>query len=82
MLDNIEFGYGEDFYFIIYEYITSQNQNGSVMYLSSGSKKYEIDCHGSCDDPNKTCRERYIFDPPSAECTCESDNCKMIVKEL
>ena len=69
-------------YYIIYDYITEDGHTGSVMYVSSNGQKFEIDCSGTCSNVNETCRERYIFDPPSAECTCAGDDCKMTVNQL
>ncbi len=74
-------------YGIIYDFKTDNEIEESVMYVwlnSLGEEEgqtYEIDCHGSCDTPEETCRERFTFNPPAAECTCESNNCTMTVKE-
>lgn len=80
--------YGEDYY-LLYDYITLDGHAESVMYAyvhqtreEEPEKKYEIDCSGSCDQQGESCRERFNFNPPSAECTCESDNCNMTVSEL
>jgi hypothetical protein len=81
-ITNLIFGWNGDTYYIIYDYITANHQTGSVAFISSASGKYKCDCSGSCDDPNKTCRERYVIDPPSFECTCQSDNCTMTLEKI
>lgn len=80
--------YGNDYY-LLYDYLADNKFVGSVMYAvvnpdneKDQQQKYEIDCAGSCDDAQETCRERFNFNPPSAECTCEGDDCKMTVTEI
>ncbi|MCD6112384.1 MAG: hypothetical protein J7J86_03845 [Bacteroidales bacterium] len=79
--------YGED-YSLLYDFTTRDGLSESVMYAyihqtrEEPEKKYEIDCSGSCDQQGETCRERFLFNPPSAECTCEGDDCTMTVLEL
>ncbi len=86
---SIEYAVYDKSYYILYDIITETGLRESVMYVSvvpidskEPSVKYEIDCSGSCDEPGESCRERYVFNPPSAECTCESDNCTMTINEL
>jgi len=81
-ITNMIFGWHGDTYYIIYDFIASNGQRGSVAFLYTSNEKYKCDCSGSCDQPNKTCRERYVFDPPSFECTCESDNCTMTLEKI
>lgn len=43
---------------------------------------YYVSCTGDCGEATSTCRERWILgNPPVAECTCESDNCSMVVSD-
>lgn len=75
-----------DSYYVQYDILTDDNQKESVLYLyQSGAtdeaKKFEFDCAGPCDNPEETCRERYVFNPPSVECTCEGA-CTMTMIEL
>jgi hypothetical protein len=64
----------------LFEY-TVDGQNYSVMYatitgVDGNTKKFEIDCTGSCD-----CKERYVYaDPPYSECSCA--DCTMTVTQL
>ncbi len=81
-LNNIEYRQEGEDYYILYEYTTSDGQIGTVMYVYAAGVKTQIDCDGSCDTAGETCRERYNFNPPSAECTCQSKNCKMTVTQL
>lgn len=87
-IHSIEYGIYKESYYLLYKIIVSNDINESVMFVyqfngrENEPKKYRIDCHGSCDTPGETCRERYIFNPPSVECTCESDNCVMDIIEL
>jgi hypothetical protein len=79
--------YGGDYY-LLYDFTTLNGISESVMYAlvkqtkEEPEKKYQIDCSGSCANPGETCRERFNFNPPSAECTCEGDGCTMKVIEL
>lgn len=86
-IDSIEFvEYGTSYY-LLYDFQV-RGLSESVMYAcyyddsEQEVKKYEIDCRGSCDGEGETCRERFIFEPPSAECTCESDNCTMLITQM
>lgn len=45
------------------------------------SKKQQIDCSGSCNEPSESCRERYYPSTGGVECTCEG-SCNMVVTEL
>jgi len=45
------------------------------------SKKQQIDCSGSCNEPTESCRERYYPSSGGVECTCEGA-CNMVVTEL
>lgn len=58
-------------------YTDSDGATGSVLYAKAAGddKAYRVDCHGDCD-----CRERYIFDPVSVECTC--DDCVMDITPI
>ena len=62
---------------ITYLYVVKLNDGSeeSVMFARSAGKTFRIDCTGSCG-----CRERYVFDPPAAECSC--GDCVMEVQEL
>lgn len=83
---------GEEYYFI-YDLEISGGVYESVMYAYTYSKNlkstdggvvmrgFEIDCSGECNDATETCRERYTFNPPGAECTC-AGSCSMVVNEL
>lgn len=81
-LNTMEIGQEGENYYILYGYTTSTGDLGTIMYVYAAGTKTQIDCDGSCDNPGETCRERYIFNPPSAECTCQSKNCKMTVTKL
>ncbi|OYT12888.1 MAG: hypothetical protein B6I19_07955 [Bacteroidetes bacterium 4572_114] len=77
----------ENDYCLLYDFVTSDGISESVMYACVNEGKedpvtYEIDCSGTCNEPNETCRERFNFNPPSAECTCAGDGCKMTIIEL
>jgi len=81
---SLEYATYEKDYYIQYDFITDSGQTESVMFVfTAGSDdkgpggSFTVDCSGSCTDPDETCRERYVFNPPSVECTCEGDGCKM-----
>lgn len=82
-LTNIELYENEGGYYLLYDYSTNMGAAGSIMYATSASgEKFQIDCRGSCDGEGETCRERFVFNPRSAECTCESDNCSMTITQV
>lgn len=74
-------------YSILYFIETENNEEISIMYAnyfvgdSDYDNRFQIDCNGSCDDPNKTCREKFNLVTGEAECTCEG-SCKMTVTDL
>lgn len=83
---SIEYAVYKKDYYLHYEIITERGKTETVMYVSvadSDSKgqggTFEIDCSGTCTDADETCRERYVFNPPSVECTCEGEGCTMKV---
>jgi len=88
-IKSMEYATYNNDYYILYDFVTENGIEETVMYVSVAGKnskeppeQQEIDCSGTCTLPTETCRERYIFNPPSVECTCEGDNCKMTIKEI
>ena len=87
-ITSIELVENREDYYLLYDFTTRGGLSESVMYAyvhqtrAEPEKKYEIDCSGSCDQQEETCRERFNFNPPSAECTCEGDDCTMTISEL
>lgn len=86
-IQSIEYGVTSENYYLLYDLIMDNDTKETVMFVSlldeeNEPKKYRIDCNGSCSNPDETCRERFIFNPPSAQCTCESDNCQVEVIKL
>lgn len=88
-IQSLEYAVFEEGYYVSYDIVTFKGEEESVMYASyfttgnkEAPKKFEIDCAGHCESPTETCRERFIFNPPSTECTCEGSSCIMTVTEL
>lgn len=72
------------------DYKIKDEKEGSIMYIleyDSSSNRVaptiEVNCSGKCGSgSSQTCRERYYMATGIVECTCESDDCTMTVKDL
>lgn len=52
-----------------------------VQYAQDG-KKYKVSCNGHCDTSVQLCVEEFGFGAQSINCSCQSDNCYMVVEDL
>lgn len=60
-----------------------RNEDYSPIEAGTGDPVvYYVACSGDCGTGVDECRERWILsNPPMAECTCESDNCSMVISD-
>jgi len=65
----------ESTYMVVTAYQYGNNDNSNLKSTNQTTKKFIVDCTGSCD-----CRERFIPATGAIECTC--DDCTMVVTEI